>query len=324
MTAQAISNLRAAILAIIAFGLFATHDVVVKLLGGSYSPVQIIFFSVLLSFPLATFMLMRDPVSGHLRPVHPWWTALRTGAVVVTGFSAFYAFSVLPLAQVYAILFTSPLLITVLSIPILHERVGIHRWAAVLVGLVGVLIVLRPGSAPVEAGHVAALISAAGGATAAVVVRKIGNDERSVVLMLYPMVASFVVMAAILPTVYRPMPVEHLGLLGVVSLLAFAAGLSMIAAFRRGDAAIVAPMQYSQIVWAAAYGYFFFDERGDAFTWIGAGVVIASGLYVVMRESTAGASRNTPVLRTRTRYESGTAPRVRFFQRRSKRSKHDN
>lgn len=313
------SNLKAAFFAIIAFGLFATHDVVVKLLGASYSPFQIIFFSVLLSFPLATLMLMRDATSGHLRPVHPWWTALRTGAAVATGFSAFYAFSVLPLAQVYAILFASPLLITVLSIPILQERVGAHRWGAVVVGLAGVMVVLRPGSAPFELGHLAALVAATGSATASVVVRKIGKDERSAVLMLYPMVANFVVMAAILPMVYRPMPVEHLGLLGVVSLLAFVAGLCMIAAYRRGDAAIVAPMQYSQILWAAGYGVLLFDERGDLFTWIGAGIVIASGLYIVLRESIVGTSRNTPVLRTKTRYESGTMPRVSLFQKRARR-----
>jgi len=320
MTTQALSNLKAVSLAILAFGLFATHDVVVKLLGGSYSPVQIIFFSVLLSFPLATLMLMRDPVSGHLRPIHPWWTALRTGAAVITGFSAFYAFSVLPLAQVYAVLFASPLLITVITIPILNEKVGIHRWIAVLAGFVGVLIVLRPGSSPIEFGHLAALVAATGGATASVVIRKIGKEERSVVLMLYPMIANFAVMGFMLPFVYRPMPVEHLGLLGVVSLLAFAAGLCMIGAFRMGTAAVVAPMQYSQLIWAAAYGFLFFGERVDTFTWAGASVVIASGLYIVVRESIGGTSRHTPVLQTRTRYESGTVPRVGHFLRRPRRN----
>ncbi len=319
MTEQSRSNLKAALIAISAFGLFATHDVVVKFLGGIYSPIQIIFFSVLLSFPLATLMLMRDATSGHLRPVHPWWTALRTGAAVMTGVSAFYAFSVLPLAQVYAILFASPLLITVLSIPVLQERVGLHRWFAVLLGLIGVLVVLRPGSAPFELGHLAALVAALGSATSSVVVRKIGKDERSAVLMLYPMLANFAVMAALLPIVYLPMPAQHLGLLGVVSILAFAAGLCMIAAYRRGDAAIVAPMQYSQILWAAGYGFLIFGEQGDTITWVGAGIVIVSGLYIVLRESIVGTSTNTPVLNTKSRYESGTAPRISLLQKYAKR-----
>ena len=120
-------NAKGALLALIAFGLFSTHDVFIKTLGAEYSPVQIVFFSVLLSFPLATLMLMRDVEPGTLVPVHPWWVALRTGAVVVTAVSAFYAFSALPLTQTYAILFATPLLITVLSIPILGEQVRLPR-----------------------------------------------------------------------------------------------------------------------------------------------------------------------------------------------------
>ena len=204
-------NAKGALLALVAFGVFSTHDVIVKVLGGVYSPIQIVFFSVLLSFPLATVMLMRDAKPGTLVPVHPWWLALRTGAAVVTGVSAFYAFSVLPLAQVYAILFASPLLITVLAIPVLGEKVRLRRWLAVIVGLVGVLVVLRPGQTELSLGHLAALAAAIGGSLASIVVRKIGTDERPVVMLLYPMVVNFVIMACALPFVYEPLAIEHLG-----------------------------------------------------------------------------------------------------------------
>ena len=130
-------NLAGPLYALLAFALYATHDVIIKFLGGTYSPFQLIFFSTLFSFPLVTFMLMKDATAGHLRPVHPWWTALRTVLASITGFTAFYAFSVLPLAQTYVLLFASPLLITLLSIPMLGERVGIHRLGAVVVGLIG-------------------------------------------------------------------------------------------------------------------------------------------------------------------------------------------
>ena len=169
-------NARGALIALAAFGIYATHDVAIKVLGGSYSPIQIVFFSVLLSFPLATIMLMRDASPGTLIPRHPWWLALRTGAAVATGTSAFYAFSVLPLAQVYAIIFASPLIITVLAIPVLGEVVRFRRWLAVLVGLAGVLVVLRPGTTDLTLGHAAALVAAFGGAIAAIVVRKIGAE----------------------------------------------------------------------------------------------------------------------------------------------------
>jgi S-adenosylmethionine uptake transporter len=140
------SNLKGAACALGAFALYATHDVFIKTLGGTFAPFQIVFFSTLLSFPLVTLMMMRDQTRGTLIPVHPWWTALRTCCSVIIAGTAFYAFSNLPLAEVYAILFAAPMLITVLSIPILGERVGIHRWGAVIVGLVGVVIVLRPGA----------------------------------------------------------------------------------------------------------------------------------------------------------------------------------
>ena len=88
MTSQAKSNLFGALYALGAFAIFAAHDVAVKVLGAVYAPFQIIFFGVLLSFPLATLMLMRDAAPGTLWPVHPWWTALRTAAGVTTGAAA--------------------------------------------------------------------------------------------------------------------------------------------------------------------------------------------------------------------------------------------
>ncbi len=303
-------NTRGALLALAAFGLFAAHDALVKYLGGTYAPFQIVFFSVLLGFPLATLMLVSDKTDGNLRPMHPWWTALRTVATVITGVSAFTAFSTLPLAQVYAILFATPLLITVLSIPVLGETVRLRRWMAVLVGLCGVLVVLRPGSAPMEVGHLAALIAACGAATASIVVRKIGRDERPIVLMLYPMLANACVMGAALPFVYQPMPALHFGALALISGLAFCASLLVIAAYRSGEAVVVAPMQYSQILWASLYGVLFFGEGVDGATALGAAIVIASGCYILFREGGGSASENTPVLQTKSRPETGTYPRI--------------
>jgi drug/metabolite transporter (DMT)-like permease len=304
------SNLKGVAVALIAYAVFATHDVIIKFLGGVYAPFQILFFSVLLSFPLVTLMLMSDRQANTLMPIHPWWIALRTVATLITGVAAFYAFSVLPLAQVYAFIFAAPFLITVLSIPILGEKVGVHRWVAVLLGLTGVLIVLRPGAEPLTLGHFAGIVAACGSAVASVVTRKIGNEERSAVMMLYPMMANVVVMGAILPLVYVPMPIAHLGLLAVVSLLGFSGGLCMIAAYRMSDAAIVAPMHYSQIIWGALFGLLLFNEVPDRFTWIGVSVIVGAGLYVVLRESMSGRSSNTPVLRTRSQPETGTMPRV--------------
>jgi drug/metabolite transporter (DMT)-like permease len=307
------SNLKGVLLALAAFGIFATHDVIIKYLGGSYSAFQIVFFSVLFGFPLVTFMLMRNADGANLRPVHPWWVAIRTGATVITAATAFYAFSVLPLAQVYAILFAAPLLITVLAIPMLGEKVGIRRGLAVLVGLGGVIIVLQPNTTDLQLGHAAALIAAVCGAFSSVIVRKIGREERSVVLILYPMMANVVLMGAALPFVYVPMPGIDLAALAVIAALALIATSCLILAYRLAPAATVAPMQYSQILWASVYGVLLFGEALEWATVAGTAVIVASGLYIVFREDRGGNSANTPVLRSRSRAGSPSAPRVAPF-----------
>ena len=304
------NNVVGAMLALVSFGIFATHDVVVKFLGHQYSAIQIIFFSVMFGFPLVMVMLIRDRSDGNLRPRHPWWTALRTAASLFTGVSAFYAFSVLPLAQTYAIFFAAPLLITLLAIPILGEKVGIRRGIAVVVGLLGVMVVLRPGDADLSLGHAAALTAAVCSSLASVIVRKIGADERAAVLLLYPMLANFIVLGSALPLVYHPMPIQHLGMMGIIALFGFVAMLFIIQAYRRAEAVVVAPMQYSQMIWATVYGALIFDEMPDFYTIVGSAVIMASGLYIVLREGTKRVSTNTPVLRTQARPDTGVLPRV--------------
>lgn len=300
-------------LALAAFAVYSSHDVVVKFLGSSYSPFQTIFFCVLFGFPLVTCVLLRDQTVANLIPKHPGWASARTLATVIAGLCTFYAFSTLPMAQVYAILFASPMVVTLLAIPLLGEHVGIHRGSAVTLGLVGVIVVVQPGSTPLQLGHAAALLAAISGAFASVVVRKVGSDERPVVLILYPMMANFVLMGCLLPFVYQPMPGRDLAGMAVIAALALIGTSFLIAAYRRAPAAIVAPMQYSQIVWATLFGVLLFDEHLKWSTVIGSTLIMVSGLYIVLRESGKGISLNTPVLRTRARIGMPVAPRLSPF-----------
>ena len=309
------SNGRGAALGLLSMAIFATHDVIIKHLGQTYSPVQIVFFAALLSFPLLSMILLNDKRQESLRPAHPGWVIARVVTTVVTGLCAFYAFSTLPLAQVYPLLFAMPLLVTVFSIPLLGEKVGVHRWAAVILGLIGVVIVVRPGQATLEPGHFAAMTAAVTGALASVIVRKIGSQERSVVLLLSPILGNVLVMGATLPFVWVPLQLPDLGLMAVIALFGLTASFLQILAYRAGEAAIVAPMQYSQILWAIFYGWVIFGESVDAPTMLGAGVVIASGLYIVFREGRPNVSRNQPVLRTRGRTETVTSPRTSLLGR---------
>lgn len=308
-------NLRGAVLALLGMGLYATHDVVVKHLGASYSPIQIVFFGALMSFPLVSFISLADREGGSLRPRQPFWVILRSICMVLTTVLAFYAFSVLPLAQTYAILFATPLLVTLLSIPMLGERVGWHRMVAVIVGLAGVLVVLRPGQAALSAGHLAALLSAIASALASVIARKVGQTERPLVMLLFPMLGNVIAMGALLPLVYVPIPLADLGFLSIIAVLGLAAAFLMIVAYRAGEAVIVAPMQYSQIIWATAYGYLLFAESLDAATFLGASVIIGSGIYIVLREAMPNRSRTRPAMTTGARVETLTTPRFSLLGR---------
>ncbi len=305
MTDRISHNLKGALLALSGMGLYATHDVIVKHLGDSYSAIQIVFFATVLSFPLVSFISLADRAGGSLWPRQPLWVLLRSICMVLTTVLAFFAFTRLPLAQTYAILFATPLLVTLLSIPMLAERVGPHRLGAVVLGLVGVLVVLRPGQAPLSLGHAAALLSAITGALAAVIARKVGHTERPLVMLLFPMLGNVFVIGALLPLVYVPMPLPDLGFLAIIAVFGLAAAFLMILAFRAGEAVIVAPMQYSQIIWATFYGSWLFDESLDTATFAGASIIIASGIYIVLREALPNRSRSRPGHAQRRAEQSG-------------------
>lgn len=303
-------NAKGAIFALLGFAIFSAHDVIVKYLGSQYSTFQVIFFSVLFSFPMIFTMHLRERSTDNMLPKHPWWSALRVITTVITGMSAFYAFSVLPLAQTYAFLFGMPLVITILSIPMLGEKVGVHRGGAVIVGLIGVMVVLRPGTSDLSLGHIAALTAAVFGAIGSLIVRKIGSEERNIVLLMYPMFANLIVMAVLMPAHYVPLQLFDLGALALMAMMASVASLFIILAYKTGEAAVVAPMHYSQMIWAIVYGFFFFDELPDQITMLGSAIIISSGIYVVFREGRMKASNTTPVLLNRSRADTGIIPRI--------------
>ncbi len=222
----------------------------------------------------------------------------------------FYAFTALPLAEVYALLFAMPLLITALSVPLLGETVRAQRWAAVIVGLIGVLIVLRPGVTELTLGHAAALTAAFANSLSTILVRKLGGKERPAVLILYPMILSMMAMSMTLPVFYVPVELLDLGLMAAIGFLSVIAQFLTISAYKAAPAAVVAPLQYSQILWASLFGMLFFSETPDFYVGLGSAVIIASGIFVVWRESRENVSVQTPVLKTANpRFDTGPQPK---------------
>ncbi|MGA0234643.1 MAG: DMT family transporter [Alphaproteobacteria bacterium] len=285
--------------ALIGFVIFSSHDALIKVLGGNYAVFQIVFFSVLFSFVPMTLIMATDRTEASFVPHKPLYLLLRTGTVIIGMICGFYAFTVLTLAEAYSLLFASPLLITALSVPFLGEKVGKRRWAAVVLGLIGVIIVLRPGLQPVSLGHIAGLTAAVANSIGAIVVRKVGREERSQTLILFPMVAVLLIMAMVMPGTYKPMPLLDLGVLALMGLLLIAGQMMVLNAYRNAPAALIAPMQYSQIIWAALFGFIFFSEIPDLWVATGSLLIISSGVFVVWRESSGSNSTRTPVTRTR-------------------------
>ncbi len=281
------SNLNGALLGLLGMGLFAVSDITVRFLGAGYNPFQIIFFAGLMSVPLIAGFAMADPTPGPLRPVLPRLMALRCGVVVVNGVLGTYAFASLPLAQAYAIFFTMPIFIALLSALFLQERIDLMRGMAVVAGLVGVIVALDPGRATLNWAHAAALAGAVFGAANYVIIRKTGGHERTVVMILYPLMLQLATAALVLPFVHTPMPFRDLALTALMATAAFAGYFAVIAAYRRAPGIVVAPMQYSQIIWAGIFGALLFGEVMSGQTLIGTAVIVLSGIIIIWRRDKA-------------------------------------
>jgi len=283
-------------LSLAGFGIFSLHDALIKSITGV--PIfQVVFFVVLFSFVPFVFMLAFSGKAISLRPNLPGLVGLRCLFGVGSLLCVFYAFNTLPMTQVYSLLFSAPVLITLLSIPILGERVKLIRWIAILLGMAGILIVLRPDVVELSLGHLAALVAAVCVACASVVTRKIGAREHTVTLLLYPMLTNVVVSGALVSLVYLPMPGIALFKMCAIGLLSVFAQMLMINAYRSCEAQYIAPMQYSQMLWAVLYGVLIFNESIDRHVVLGSMIIVVSGLLFIWRELVASVTQ--PVLRTR-------------------------
>lgn len=280
------SSFKGALWGLLGFGIFAAHDVIVKMLAETYSVFQISFFAMVFGFPVAFLMLARDATAADLLPRRPVLVTLRSVMMSLTALCVFYAFSTIPFAQAYALLFVAPLLITGLSVPFLGERVGIRRFSAVVVGFVGVAVALNPSATTLQRGHGAALMAAVFISISSIILRKIGKEERPITLLLVQMMIGTVLYGVLMQESYVPPALNDLHALILMAGMAALAGMCIIFAYQRAPASIVAPTQYSQILWAIVYGALFFDETPTRYTVIGAAIIIGSGLYILNREET--------------------------------------
>lgn len=279
------STQRGALYALAGMGLYSLYDMTIKFLGGNYSSLQVLFCAATFAIPLILAQTAVMGPLGALKPNLPKMIAARSLVAALNGVIGAYAFAHLPLAECYAVFFLMPLMISLLAIPLLGEPVDMPKGLAIVAGLAGVLLVLRPGQLPLSLGHLAAFVSAALGALNYVLLRKTSGLESQGTLMLYPMLAQYAIVAAAMPFVWQPMSASHWGLTALMGVELIAGSIFVIAAYRRAPVIVAAPMQYSQIIWATIFGALFFNEHLDVPKALGIAIIIAAGIFILMRSA---------------------------------------
>lgn len=264
--------------------LFASGDTIAKLAVGSVPPAQILFVRcvivVALTVPYVWFRLG----TAAFRTDHPKTQVFRGVAILCSSFMFINGLSFLPLADTSAINFVWPLLITVFSVVILKEQVGIRRWAATIVGFLGMLLIIRPGTGAFQIAALLPLGAAVTWSLAAVVTRSVSAHDRAETTLVWTSLVMLAGSSLIIPFYWRtPTPQEWL-LMGTVGLISVIGHSLLVFAYERATASFLAPFSYIQLVWATMLGYLVFGSLPDR--WIAAGsvLIVASGIYTAHRE----------------------------------------
>jgi drug/metabolite transporter (DMT)-like permease len=265
--------------------LFALLDASAKWLSGHMDPVQVVFARYAGSMLLVSLLLNPWSRPGILRTRRPWLQAVRSLLLLGSTALNFFAVKYLQLAETVSIMFAGPLLVALISGPLLGEWPGPRRLVAIAVGFVGVLVITRPG---VGGMHPAALLSVLGCICYcfySLATRQLAAFDSPETTMVYSGVAGTLAMLPLIPFFWTmpQTPVIWLVLFGTGVLGGFGHWL-LILAHRLAPATVLAPFIYSQIVWMIALGWFVFGQWPDRWTFVGAGIVIASGLYLLYRE----------------------------------------
>jgi drug/metabolite transporter (DMT)-like permease len=260
----------------------------VKALGGAIPIAEIIFFRNLVALPALWPLLAAAGGLSALATRRPWDHAQRSfWGIVATG-ASFYAYTHMPLALATALGFTMPIFLALLSLALLGERVGPARWAAIGGGFAGVLLILQPGfgEPPDLAPTAAVLLGAVGWAMAMITIRRLGEGgESGVAIVAWFALASVIVGgAASIPVWVWPTPTQLAILVGI-GLVSAGAQLLMTEAYRRSPAALLAPFEYSGIVWTAAIGFLAWGETLNLWDTLGIAVLVGSGLALWRHET---------------------------------------
>jgi drug/metabolite transporter (DMT)-like permease len=275
---------------LLSVALFALLNVLVKWLAPRFPPVELAFFRQL--FALVPIGLMLWHAGGGLallRTRRPFGHATRALVGSCSMVLVFYAFELLPLADATALSFAQPLFLTALAGPLLGEKVRLHRWSAVIIGFIGVVIMAKPASllsgTGSKLGVAVALGSALSSALAMATVRQLSRSEPSLTIIFYFSAIGSVLLGLALPFNFVLPTWEEAPLLLALGLVGGTAQFFLTQSYRFAPASALSPFTYSAIVWSTALGWAIWHEVPSMATMAGVTIVIASGLYIVWRET---------------------------------------
>ena len=279
------TQLRGLLSMIAAVATFAVMDMCMKRLVEVYPAMQVTFLRAAASLP---FLLLGTALFGRFRDLIPKRFVLhvvRGCLAVMTLWFFVYAVQFLSLADTYAIFMSAPLLITVLSVPVLREQVGWRRWLAVIVGMIGVLVVLKPsGTGLITLGGLAALTSAVGYALSALTIRVLLRTDSGAATVFWSLLFVTLVSGTIASFQWVSLQWQHWQWILAVG-LAGAVGQYLIThAFRLAAAATLAPIEYTALIWGMIFDYVLWATIPGARMLFGAAIIVASGMYVIYRE----------------------------------------
>lgn len=290
------------LLALIAYASYSCSDAVIKSLGAQFTVFEIAFFVTLFA---GGFLFFSRPADerwrGFWRTKRPWAVHALAWAGMASGLLSVYAFTTIPLAEVYALVFLAPLCVTILSTVILKEKVGPWRWLAVVAGFAGVMLVVQPGFRELHLGHLAAFGVAFLAATSIILTRSLAQQEKRTtmlgVLVGCALVFNGIAAAA---TSFKLPDARQLVWFVISGAFTSCGQFLQLLAVKYAPANRIAPTHYSQIVWAVILGALFFQEYPDWLSLVGLAVVGASGLLTMVREEVRlGTVRWNPLSRTR-------------------------
>lgn len=240
------------------------------------------FMIVLLVIP----MVMAQGGVRVLRTRRPWLHFARAGTAFIAIATFFESLRIMPLATVIAIGLASPLIMTALSVPLFKERVGPHRWGAIIVGFCGVMVITQPGTAGITAwGAALVLVSTGFFALTQLCVRGLARGDTDLSILFYTNLGIGLLNLPLLPLVWVPVPLATLGWIAAMGALLLLGQFLAIRAYRHASVGATAPYQYLELGFAAYFGWAIWGESVAPNVWAGAAIIVASGLYVLYRET---------------------------------------